>query len=282
MEDQEYNHLKGQILKLTGIDLSDYKSQQMRRRLDGFLARFPGSGVVPYCQMLERDPAALQRLTDFLTINVSEFFRDAEQFQVFRTRILPELLRSSPSLRIWSAGCSIGAEPYSLAMILEECWPQGDYRILATDLDQQVLVKARAGGPYTEADVKNVSKDLLLKYFARSGADYQVVDRLKKKIVFRQHNMLKDPFERDFDLIVCRNVVIYFTDEAKAQLNQEFRNSLKDKGVLFIGGTETLLDAQDLGLQRLHASFYGKVSAPRRESPARPGAKRETVVESRR
>lgn len=265
MEDQEYTYFKEQIRKLTGIDLDDYKSAQMRRRLEGFLTRIPGTGVVPYCKLLERDPEALQRLKDFLTINVSEFFRDAEQFKILKDSVLPELRRNSSTatLNVWSAGCSIGAEPYTLAMILEENWSQGNYRILATDLDQQVLAKAKAGGPYTEAEIKNVPKDLRQKYMTQSGENYQTADSLKRKITFRQQNMLKDKFDRGFDLIVCRNVVIYFTDEAKSLLNQGFRDSLKDNGVLFIGATETLLDAQNLGFKRLHASFYSKTPTPR-------------------
>ena len=166
MTDEEYGYLQEQIRKLTGIDLTDYKTAQTRRRLDGFLSRVPGSGVAPYCQVLARDREALQRLKDFLTINVSEFFRDTDQFNVLRTQILPELLKKGSTINIWSAGCSMGAEPYSVAITLNELDPKGGFRILGTDLDQTILAKARAVGPYTEADIKNVGKHLRQKYFA--------------------------------------------------------------------------------------------------------------------
>ena len=270
MTDEEYNYLKEQILRVTGVDLESYKSQQMRRRLDGFLNRFPGSGVGPYCALLQKDPEAQQRLKDFLTINVSEFFRDNEQFQVLKTKILPELVSKSPSsIKIWSAGCSIGAEPYSVAMILDEINPKCDYRILATDLDQTILAQAKAGGPYKEADLKNVNKLQLTKYFTRTDQKYAVVDKLKAKIDFRQQNLLKSNYPKGFDLIICRNVVIYFTDDAKREIYQGFYNSLKHNGILFIGGTETLLDAQELGFKRLVTSFYARAPVTR-SAPSLP------------
>jgi len=261
--DQEYTYLKETILRLTGIDLESYKTQQMRRRLNGFISRIPGSGVGPYCQMLEQDREAQQRLKDFMTINVSEFFRDSDQFTVLKNHILPDVVaRSASQVLIWSAGCSIGAEPYSLAIMLNELAPARDYRILATDLDQTILQKARAGGPYKQTDLKNVSQQQLMQYFTRSDQEYRVVDRLKTRIDFRQQNLLNDTYAKSFDLIICRNVVIYFTDEAKRKIGRGFYRSLKDNGILFIGGTETLLDAQQLGFRRLSASFYQKTSAP--------------------
>lgn len=269
MEDQEYTYLKDHIRKLTGIDLDHYKTQQMRRRLEGFLARIPDTSVVPYCKLLERDPDALSRLKDFLTINVSEFFRDTVHFEMLKTKVFPELLSNTDSLKVWSAGCSIGAEPYTMAMILEELQPDGNYRIFGTDLDSQVLNKAKAGGPYTAADVKNVPKHTMLKYFTKTGDTYQVVDKIRGKVSFQQQNLLKDTFSRGFDLIVCRNVVIYFSDAAKHKLNQEFHSSLKDNGILFIGGTETLLDAQALGFKRTYTSFYQKTSLREKQQQAR-------------
>lgn len=274
MTDEEYSYLQEQINKLTGIDLRNYKTPQMRRRLDGFLARFPGSGVAPYCQMLAKDPEALQRLKDFLTINVSEFFRDTPQFKILQDQILPELMKKGATVSVWSAGCSMGAEPYSVAMAITEIDPKARYRILATDLDQNVLAKARGGGPYTEADIKNVSKQLRQKYFTQSADGYRVVDSLKPHIQFRQHNLLKDTFSKGFDLVICRNVVIYFSDEAKRTLNKGFYDSLNDNGVFFIGGTESLLDAQQLGFNRINSSFYRKTTpaakAESSESQATP------------
>lgn len=275
MTDEEYVYLQEQIRKLTGIDLTDYKTAQMRRRLDGFLSRIPGTGVTPYCQMLARDPAALQRLKDFLTINVSEFFRDTDQFNVLRTQILPDLLKKGSPLNIWSAGCSMGAEPYSVAITLNELDPKAQFRILGTDLDQTILARARAGGPYSEADIKNVSKHLRQKYFTTCDEGFKVLDSVKARIQFRQQNLLKDSFTKGFDLIICRNVVIYFSDDAKRTLNRGFHDSLNENGVFFIGGTESLLDAQALGFTRISSSFYRRAAAPGKENGTE--AKREAT-----
>ena len=269
MTDEEYGYLQEQIRKLTGIDLTDYKTDQMRRRLDGFIARIPGSGVAPYCQMLARDPEALLRLKDFLTINVSEFFRDTDQFNMLRTQILPELLKKGTPINIWSAGCSMGAEPYSVAIALNELDPKAQVRILGTDLDQTILTRARAGGPYSEADIKNVSKHLRQKYFTKGDEGYRVLDSVKARVQFRQQNLLKDTFAKGFDLIICRNVVIYFSDEAKRTLNRGFYKSLNENGVFFIGGTESLLDAHALGFARINSSFYRKVAAHDKDDETR-------------
>jgi chemotaxis protein methyltransferase CheR len=270
LTDQEYAYLKESILRLTGIDLESYKTHQMRRRLNGFITRMPGSGVGPYCEILQKDRGAQQRLRDFLTINVTEFFRDAAHFTLLRNRILPDLIaRSKTQLLIWSAGCSIGAELYSLAIMLDELAPTRDYRILATDLDQIILYKARAGGPYRQADLKNVGNRELTKYFTNSEGEYKIVDRLNTRIDFRQQDLLTGNYRKGFDLIICRNVEIYFTDEARQKINQGFYNALEEYGVLFIGGTEKLLNARDLGFRRLEGPFYCK--APAEIVPVDPG-----------
>ncbi|MCI0868428.1 MAG: protein-glutamate O-methyltransferase CheR [Chloroflexi bacterium] len=267
MDDQEYDLISQQILKLTGIDLAHYKVQQMRRRLTG-LSSANAPSVAEYCQLIKKDPDALSKLRDFLTINVSEFFRDAEQFEILRTEVFPELLKNRPRLNVWSAGCSHGGEPYSVAMMLEELAPGQNHRVLATDLDDAVIAKARNGGPYTSADVNNVDGKLLLKYFDKPDNMYTLTDQMRKKVTFKIQNLLRDVFETGFDLIMCRNVVIYFNDEAKDRLYRGFQNSLRDRGVLFIGATESLLAAAELGLTRVNNCFYRKSS--KESAGARP------------
>ena len=258
MTDQEYTYLQNTIRRLTNIDLGSYKSQQMRRRLDGFIARSSPGGVALFCKLLERDAEVLRKLKDFLTINVSEFFRDFSQFNLLRTQILPQLLRRSSDLNIWSAGCSIGAEAYSIAITLKEIAPGRNHRILATDLDSQILKKAIAGGPYSQTELANVDKIRLRRHFVTGDRGYMVSEEVKKIVEFRQQNLLVGNFEHAFDLILCRNVMIYFSDEAKSQLHERFYRSLKENGVLFLGGTEGLGDANRLGLTRLHNSIYQK------------------------
>lgn len=270
MDDQNYSYLKRKILKLTKIDLDDYKSQQMRRRLDNFIQHAGVKSVVDYGHMLEDDRNKLQELLDFITINVSEFYRDTAMFSQLQTRILPDLVNNTMKLNVWSAGCSRGQEAYSLAIMLESMSARSrNYRILASDIDDRALSVAMAGGPYGYDDIKSISPELLERYFTCSGKEYRIIDRMKKKLEFKKQNLLLDEFEKDFDLIVCRNVTIYFTDKAKRDLNTKFFNSLKEGGVMFIGGTEVMLDASVIGFENLGVSFYRK---PVRGISLRPAA----------
>lgn len=258
MEDKSYEYLKRKILKLTNIDLDSYKSQQMKRRLGMFLTHTRYENIVSYTAALERDEEMLQKLRNFITINVSEFFRDNSPFEYLQKNILPKLLKNNPSLNIWSAGCSRGQECYSVAMILSGISPGQNHRILATDIDEDSLKKAKDGGPYSSGDLKNVQQSFLKRYFTSSGGEYRVIDRIKHRVKVQELNLLNDKFERGFDLIICRNVTIYFTEETKRELNQRFLQSLNDGGVLFIGGTEVMLDAASIGFNQIGTSFYQK------------------------
>jgi len=208
--------------------------------------------------LLENTPAEVDKLEDFLTINVSEFFRDAAHFTVLKEQILPIILQENLQLNIWSAGCSNGAEAYSVAILLDRLSPYRKHRILATDIDKNIFAQANAGGPYRAADIRNVPPELVGKYFQQTGDCYKVADHIRSKVTFKQHDLTRDPFENNFDLIICRNVVIYFTEEAKKKLRRRFIDAMKLNGILFIGATETMLDASDTGFMRLSPCFYKK------------------------
>jgi chemotaxis protein methyltransferase CheR len=259
VEEQEYIYVKKKIRELTKVDLDKYGSNQMMRRLDGFMARTKALNAAQYFQLVEKDNKELTKLQDFLTINVSEFFRDSIHFRVLQEKIIPQLLSRSPKLNIWSAGCSNGAEPYSIAMILNKLAPNVNHRILATDIDKTILSRAAAGGPYRQAEIRNVAEALLPRYFTTKDENYWAVDDLRKKVMFKQQDLTLSSFESDFDLIICRNVVIYFNDETKRILRKKLVDALKTNGILFIGATETMLDATSIGFQRLTPCFYKKV-----------------------
>ena len=261
MTDQEYQFLKKKLFNMTGIDLENYKSQQMRRRLTAFIENSSAKDVVAYCHTIEQDESGLRKLCDFLTINVTEFFRDAWAFKDLQNTILPKLTENSDHLNIWSAGCSNGAEAYTIAMLLMDGHRKVSFRILGTDMDELSLAKAREGGPYREDILKNMPKNLIAKYFMVQGCDYWVHKEVKEKAVFKKHNLLSDPFEKGFNLIVCRNVTIYFTEEAKEKLNQRFYESLRDNGVLFVGATEFMMNAVKTGYSKLGTCFYLKSPA---------------------
>ena len=260
MNAEEFIYVKKKIRELTQFDLDNYGRNQMIRRLDGFISRLKVNSVAQYCKLIERDTQELEKLQNFLTINVSEFFRDPAQFKILQEDMLPALLRSNLKLNIWSAGCSNGAEAYSVAILLDRLSPYRDHRILATDIDKNIISQATAGGSYKAADIRNVPQALVEKYFTNNDGDIQVIDRIRKKVTFKLHDLTRDPFEKNFDLIVCRNVVIYFSAETKKKLRREFLNALKINGLFFIGATETMLDTRDTGFQRLSSCFYRKKS----------------------
>ena len=258
METPDYSHLRKRLLRLTGLDLDCYKGKQMQRRLDTWLKRSGCCSWVDYCPRLERDSAELRRFTDYLTINVSAFFRDPERFAYLRDHVLPKLLSPGRPLRVWSAGASYGAEAYSLAILLEELTPNRRHYLLGTDIDRTIIDRARKGSGFSREDVRNVEPHLLKKYFLTDSGSYDVVERIKTRVELKIHNLLKDPFESDFDLILCRNVVIYFTDEAKEALYRKFHQALRPGGVLFAGGTEILWRPSEIGLSSITCGFYRK------------------------
>lgn len=257
MIDLEYSYFQRKVLDLTGIDLSSYKSEQMRRRLNTIMARSGVRNLFEYYRVISQDPIKRQEFRDFVTINVSEFFRIPDKFEYLQRHIFPKLLDGQRKLNIWSAGCSNGAEPYTLAIILHELAPLGQGRILATDIDSSVLDIARKG-IYTLADVRNLKSSLLRKYFVPIGDRFQVIDQIRSRVQFEVHDLLRDKYESDFDLIVCRHVLIYFTEQAKDEIFRKFHRSLRPGGILFVGGTEMIKKPKDIGFESVSVSFYRK------------------------
>jgi len=256
MNDEQFARLKERLEQVLGLDLEAYKEAQMRRRLTTYIGRITPD-TDKFIDELGADKDQLKELRDMITINVTEFFRDQAQWTTLRSKVLPELLeRGRGRLNIWSAGCSTGQEPYSIAMYLDELGALDKSTITATDFDREVLAKARAGGPYSEEEMKGVPKADLDNHFEKSEKGYQATAALKRNIKFRELNLLADTFSRGYDLVVCRNVMIYFKGDVKTDLVQRFRGSLKPEGVLFIGATEALLGADLHGFDRLGGNFY--------------------------
>jgi len=257
MESSQYAFVKREILGLTGVDLNSYKTRQVQRRLGTYLVRSGHSTWAALFRVVRKDHEKLGKLKDYLTINVSSFFRDPAKYAQLEKQVLPELLRGRARVRVWSAGCSLGQEPYTLAMILGKIAPAScRYGILATDIDRSALELARAGGRYSKDDVANVPPGMLRRHFEHRDGGYWVNKEIKRRVTFRYLNLLSDRFERGFDLIVCRNVVIYFTDPVKDKLYRCFYDALRPGGVLFVGGTEIVPKAADIGFQSNGISFY--------------------------
>jgi chemotaxis protein methyltransferase CheR len=175
--------------------------------------------------------------------------------------VIPMLLNryKSRPLKIWSAACSTGDEPYSLAMVLSEFLPMNQIDILATDLDLEVLGKAKKGY-YPDKSVKGLPKKYRDKYIEDDGKGIvKVSDKLKSCIKFQQHNLLKNPYPKGIHMIVCRNVMIYFTKEAKDDIYNKFAAALAPQGILFVGSTEQIIGAADYGFKGIQSFFYEKM-----------------------
>ncbi|MEG6617307.1 protein-glutamate O-methyltransferase CheR [Peptococcaceae bacterium 1198_IL3148] len=254
----EFAEFRNQVQRYFGLDLNSYKENQLRRRLDSLLARRKIANYGDFFKLMSSSRDEYISFLDYLTINVSEFFRDPKMFQTLETKVLPELLVKNAKLNIWSAACSIGAEPYSVAIILEEISTNKQHRIDATDLDQSIIQKAKMG-VYNADIVKNVSPQRLNKYFTKDNDKYLINQQIKNKVTYKQHDLLSSPYPKGYDLILCRNVTIYFTREAQEKLNRQFSQSLKPGGYLFIGGSETIFNYAELGLTKTAPCFYKKM-----------------------
>ncbi len=252
----DYEKFKEEVLQLTKIDLGSYKERQMKRRIDALIAKNSITGYEAYVKVLQTDRAKFEEFANYLTINVSEFYRNPDQWQVLDRDIIPELIRKyGKSLKIWSAACSTGDEPYSLVMALSKHIPLNMIHVIATDLDKQVIAKAKIG-LYSEKSISAVPEDLKKRYFTKIGLSYQISDEIKSRVEFREHNLLKDNYSDACHMIVCRNVLIYFTEEAKDEIFRKFYRSLAPGGILFIGSTEQIINHKEIGYERKNSFFY--------------------------
>ncbi len=255
----DYELFKKQVFTLTHIDLNAYKERQMKRRIDSLIAKNKYKGYDDYIQEIKTNATLFEEFVNYLTINVSEFWRNPEQWSVLEKDIIPTLLKETPNaLKIWSAACSTGDEPYSLVMLLSKFMPLSKIRILATDIDKQVLEKARVG-LYNAKSLDGLPKEFKDKYFTPIGnSNYQINDEIKRCVEFKQHNLLKDNYPTNLDLIVCRNVLIYFTEEAKIEIYKKFNNALRRDAFLFVGSTEQIMQYKDLNYSSVKSFFYKK------------------------
>ncbi|RCX14433.1 chemotaxis protein methyltransferase CheR [Fontibacillus phaseoli] len=255
--DQDFARFVQLVKTKSGIDLALYKEPQMKRRLSSLRERRGYDSFVDFYNAFSAQPALYGEFLDQMTINVSEFFRNPQRWDVLRGKVLPELLKRSPRLKCWSAACSTGEEPYSITMLLSEFMNLKEIQLLATDLDQNAIGRAKIGN-YQAAAVKDVPKAHLNHFFRKYDERYLISDEVKRCVQFKQHNLLADRYETGFDLIVCRNVLIYFTDEAKESIFAKFSQALKPGGYLFIGGTEQIFQPHLYGLEATETFFYRK------------------------
>ncbi len=254
---RDYEWFKDQVYRISGINLSYYKEKQMKRRIDALISKHGIAGYESFIEVIKNNINMYNEFINYLTINVSEFYRNPEQWEILKNDIIPMLLKGGQSLKVWSAACSSGDEPYTLVMILNKFLPLKDIKIIATDIDKEVLEKAKKG-VYTEKSVENLPKEYIKQYFNNVHNMYEIKSEVKNCIEFKNHNLLADEYPKGMDLIVCRNVLIYFTEEAKNLIYTQFNGSLKPQGVLFVGNTEQIILANKYNLKAIKTFFYVK------------------------
>lgn len=252
-----YNEFVEQINRKLKVDLSYYKETQMKRRITSLRNKRGFDTYNDYFVELTKNDELLNEFKDRITINVTEFYRNPARWDVLRSKVFPYLLEKKNTLTIWSAACSTGDEPYSLAIMLAEHFPRVNASILATDIDEKVLEKAKQG-IYAEVDLKDLPAFKKDKYFSLKDGKYHINNDIKKRVTFKQHNLLLDPYRKNVDLIICRNVLIYFTEEAKKLVYTRFSESLVSKGILFVGSTEQIFNQNKYKLALYDTFFYQK------------------------
>lgn len=254
----DFNDFHKWGLKEIGIDLQSYKQEQLNRRIASLMSRNGIKDLNEYKKVLVNDEEQRQKFLDFITINVTEFFRNVELFKELEKIVKRDIVPNNNRIKIWSAACSIGCEPYSLAIMMNEINPRGNNLIIATDIDATILKKAKLG-EFIDADLKNVEKGLKDKYFIEKDNKFIINNNIKSMVTFKKHDLILDKYEKDFDLIVCRNVVIYFKNDIKNVIFKRFNESLKKGGLLFVGATESIYNYKEYGFEKVSTFIYRKV-----------------------
>ncbi|MBN3564071.1 CheR family methyltransferase [Aliamphritea spongicola] len=265
--DKHFTKAKQELYDYAGIALADHKQDMVYNRLVRRLRELGLDSFDEYFRCLDSSPAEFTQFINALTTNLTAFFRERHHFDYVKSQIVPAI-KNSPGarLRIWSAGCSLGEEPYSLAISLLEAGidPSScDVKILATDIDSKVLASARTG-VYEQSRVKSLPKATVHKWFLKgknhNDGRVKVRPELQKMVAFNHLNLMDDwPMKGPFDFIFCRNVMIYFDQQTQARLLQRMAALLKPRGHLFVGHSEALARHQS-NFELMGKTIYRKVN----------------------
>jgi two-component system CheB/CheR fusion protein len=267
--DPEFENLLDYLKRSRGFDFTGYKRASLRRRMDKRLETLGIAGYGSYTEYLEVHPDEFALLFNTVLINVTSFFRDASAWDYLSEEIIPRIVASKTEdepIRIWSAGCASGQEPYSLAIMLAEALGFEAFRdrvkIYATDIDDEALAQARAAS-YTARDVQGFSPTLLAKYFEREDNKYVFNKDLRRALIFGRHDLMQDAPISRIDLLTCRNTVMYFNAEVQAGILSRFHFAIRDGGFLLLGKAEMIFAHTGLFLPlELRRRVFVKVARP--------------------
>ncbi len=244
--------------RLTGLDLTQYKRAQMERRVRTFVERRGHASLPAYLSVIRVDKVELEAFLDRVTINVSELWRHPEQFQTLARHVLPALAAETGRIRAWSAGSSYGAEAYTLAAVCRKAVPDAQVSITGTDVDRRMVERAKAGR-FSREDARGVPAADLQRFFVADGTGYEAKEELRRIVRFEAGDLLRlRPRPASYDLVLCRNTAIYFSEEVRDRLHARLAESLRPGGVLLVGATERVADPRSAGLAPIHPFTYRK------------------------
>jgi two-component system, chemotaxis family, CheB/CheR fusion protein len=246
-DDPGLNLLLAKIFLERGLNFNDYKKASLKRRIKKRLDANNLSSYLEYIPFIDAHPDEYEHLFDTLFINVTEFFRDPEAWDKLDQEALRDILagkKPGDPIRAWCASCSSGEEPYSLAMLLAErlgeAFDDHEITIYATDIDEGALAEARKGR-YSPDKLKTVAPEFVDKYFTRDNDVYKINRKIRQMVIFGKQNLVRDPPISHLDLIVCRNVLIYFNSDLQQKVLLKFNFSLNENGYIFFGKSESIL-----------------------------------------
>lgn len=265
------------LQRLTGANLAYYKRQQMERRARGLATRAGADDLVQYLTILRSDPAQLDEFMARMTITVSQLWRNPEIFDAIGEELLPQLatLRTGQHLRLWCAGCSYGAEPYTLAAVcLDHIDVLGKPPVIVASDVNETMIKFAREGVYTAEDARSAPEHLVARHFERlPDGGLRAKDELREMIRFKREDLF-EATHPPMDLILCRNVVIHFTPEARDRIHRILAQALAPGGMLVLGNTEMIVHPGELGLERVRA-FVFRRTGPAGQEPTSAITKQE-------
>ena len=258
LTESQFSKFRDHIYNASGIHFSSSNRTILESRLKERLRKSEISDIEEYYKQITTNEGEMKTLLDTVTTNLTRFFRNAAHFQAFEHYVIPELVNYKKSIgqstiKIWSAGCSTGEEPYSLAIVLND--------ITASDLSLKCLMTAKEGF-YSDQKVNGVSEKYLQRYFEKKPNGYLVREDIKNSVKFDYHNLKADSGQRNLDIVICRNVIIYFDEAAQNNVINKFYQSMNNHSYLFIGHSESLfgMDTKFEFLKTDYATMYRKFS----------------------
>ena len=245
LSDEEFNLFRNVIYAESGITFSSTNRSILDSRLKERVREKGLNSVQEYYRLITSNREEMKSLLDSVTTNLTRFFRNQPHFDAFENYVIPHLVEQKKvmldkKIRIWSAGCSTGEEPYTIAMILKDILPMGfDFEIMASDISLKSLMVGQQGF-YPESRIQGIPPEYLSKYFIKTENGYQVCKELISTIKFDYHNLRNDSGMRNLDIVFCRNVLIYFDEAAQKACIDRFWDAMGKKSYLFIGHSESL------------------------------------------